>query len=158
MAIYMQVSGVIGDASQSSHTGWIPLQNVKLPTERPDVNTKPGNVTDRTTSAVDFKDVEITKFMDRASPDLMKWNIKGDTRTVTIEVCKEEGKRVLQLVLSNVILTNYDSDSDEEGKVEENISLDYTKIEYKYTAYNKDQTEADTYVASYDLETAAAPA
>ena len=60
MAVYMEVEGIKGDVSQKHHAGWIPLKEVRLPTERPDVNTAPGNVTDRTTSAVNFADVEIT--------------------------------------------------------------------------------------------------
>lgn len=154
MAVYMHVDGITGSASQSHHEGWISLQEMKLPTERPDVNTAPGNVTDRTTSAVDFKDIEITKYMDVASPGLMQWNIDGITRPVIIEVCKENGQRVLRLELSDVILTNYESTSDEEGKIEESIYLDYTKIIYNFQEYDKSGKPDKNQVIEYDLETA----
>ena len=165
MAVYMKcVEGVstkasinaeiVGNASQTDHKGWIPLNSVKLPTERDGVNTAPGNVTDRTTSQVDFKDVEITKAMDKASPDLMKWNISGATYEVTIEICKEDGQVVLQVVLSDVLLTNYDQESDEEGKVEENLALDFTKITMEFVSYKKNNEEDRRDTVIYDLETA----
>lgn len=148
------VDTIKGNASQSKHNEWIPLESVKLPTERPDVNTAPGNVTDRTTSQVDFKDIEIAKGMDKASVDLMKWNISGATYKVTIDICKEDGNSVLKIILYDTILTNYDSEADEEGKVSENLSLDYTKIEMVFMSYNKDNTPAQPSTVIYDLETA----
>lgn len=165
MAVYMQckkgksssitLKDVVGDASQKDHEGWVPLNSVKLPTERDGVNTAPGNTTDRTTSQVDFKDVEITKSMDKASPDLMRWNISGGTYEVIIHICKEDGLPVLKMTLEDVLLTNYDQESDEEGKVEENLSLDYTKIQMDFISYDKknEQVGKPSSVI-YDLTTA----
>lgn len=165
MAVYMKcVEGVatkasipaeiVGNASQTDHKGWIPLDSVRLPTEREGVNTAPGNVTDRTTSQVDFRDVEITKPMDMASCDLMKWNIAGATYKVLIDICKEDGLPVLQITLYDTLLTNYDQESDQDGKVEENLSLDYTKIKMNFVSYKKDNTKDRQDHVIYDLETA----
>lgn len=166
MAVYMKCeSGVTsgpmsinaeikGNASQKSHAGWIPLESVKIPTKREGVNTAPGNVTDRTTSQVDFEDVEISKSMDKASPDLMKWNISGATYKVTIDICKEDGQVVLQIILFDTLLTNYDSESDQEGKVSENLSMDFTKITMEFISYKKDNSEDRRDTVIYDLETA----
>lgn len=143
-----------GAASQAKHVGWITLTSVKLPTEREGVNTAPGKVTDRTTSQVDFKDVEISKRMDKASPALMGWNISGGTYKVTIDVCKEDGLHVLRMTLFNTLLTNYDSEADEEGKVEESLQMDYTKIIMEFNTYKKDNTIDKTTSVVYDLETA----
>jgi type VI secretion system Hcp family effector len=143
-----------GDASQKNHVGWISLQSVGLPTERAGVNTAPGNVTNRTTSQVDFKDVEIAKAMDKASPNLMKWNIAGATYKVTIDICREDGQVVLQMILFDTLLTNYNSQVDEEGKVTETLSLDYTKISLEFISYKKDNTENRRDTVIYDLETA----
>lgn len=146
MAVYMNVEGtktIKGTVTQKKHDGWIALNSVKLPTERPDVNTAPGKVTDRTTSQVDFKDIEISKRMDKASPELMQWNIDGSTHKVTIDICKEGGEVVLRMIMTDVILTNYDCEGDEEGKVEETLSLDYTKIQMDFTTYKADNTTPD---------------
>lgn len=143
-----------GNSSQKNHNEWIPLESVKLPTEREGVNTAPGNVTDRTTAQVDFKDIEITKAMDKASVHLMKWNIAGATYKVIIEICKEDGICVLRYTLFDTILTNYDSEADEEGKVTENLSLDYTKIQMDFMSYKKDNSPDGTASVTYDLETA----
>jgi len=158
MAVYMKVHGGAefeGDVSQKHHQKWIELKDMKLPTERPGVNTAPGNVTNRTTSAVDFTDVEISKYMDAASPGLMTWNIDGSTYDVTLELCRENGICVLQIILNDVILTNYETTSDEEGTVEETIALDYTRIEMNFTTFGKDNKPVgDPISCSYDLEQA----
>lgn len=166
MAVYMKckkgattgpmkiVAEIEGNVSQKDHAGWISLNSVKLPTKRENVNTAPGNVTDRTTSQVDFEDVEISKRMDKASPDLMKWNISGGTYEVTIDICKEDGQPVLQMILTDTLLTNYDSEGDEEGKVDETLNLDYTKIQMNFTTYKKDNTFDKKTTVVYDLETA----
>ena len=44
MAVYMMVEGkktIKGTVTQKKHDGWIALNSVKLPTERPDVNVTP---------------------------------------------------------------------------------------------------------------------
>lgn len=151
MKISPKISGTV---SQKHHAGWIALTSCKLPTEREGVNTAPGKVTDRTTTQVDFKDVEIAKTMDKASPDLMKWNISGATYKVKIAVCKENGEELLKLELSDTLLTNYDSDVDEEGKIEETLAMDYTKIAMTFTTYNKDSKADVPQTIVYDLETA----
>ena len=166
MAVYMKAESgkttsgtkiatkIEGNASQKDHVNWIPLESVKLPTKREGVNTAPGNVTDRTTSQVDFDDLEISKGMDKASPDLMKWNISGATYKVTIDICKEDGQKVLQIILYDTLLTNYDSECDESGKVSESLALDYTKISMEFISYKKDNTEDRRDTVIYDLETA----
>lgn len=156
MAVYMQVAGMKGDTSQKHHKDWIELKDLKLPTERPGVNTGPGNVTNRTTSAVDFTDIEISKYMDAASVDLMTWNIDGSTNDVTLDCCRENGIVVLQIRLKDVILTNYETTCDEEGTVEETIALDYTKIEMDFYTFDKqNKPTGNKKSCSYDLEQAA---
>jgi len=154
MAVYMKVGKIQGDVSQTQHKDWIPLKSLEVPTERPDVNTTPGNVTDRTTSQIQFEDIEVSKYTDKASPMLMIWNIEGTTEKVLIDVCKEDGDLVLRLTLQDTICTKYKSSSDEEGVVEETISLDFTKIEYKFQAYDKKNKPAATHSVGYDLERA----
>ena len=162
MAGYMNVESkkkgeFDGDVSQKHHAKWIELKDLKLPTERPGVNTSPGNVTNRTTSAVDFTDVEISKYMDAASPALMTWNIDGATHDVDLELCRENGVCVLHIKLYAVILTNYETTCDEEGTVEETIALDYTKIDMDFTTFDKNNEPQSGKGKSctYDLEQAA---
>ena len=58
------------------------------------------------------------------------------------------------MILFDTLLTNYDSESDEEGKVSENLSLDFTKISMEFISYKKDNTEDRRDTVIYDLETA----
>ena len=120
-----------GDSKFQDHQKWIVCENCTIPTTRPETQTTMGKVTDRTRANVDFDDVQLKKSMDMASPRLMRWNLSGDGRTVTIHFTDEK-EWYLSWKMMNTILTKLDIDADSEGTATETISLDFTKIEYKY--------------------------
>ena len=151
MGVFVKISGgrgdIAGDSKFTKHEGWIVCENCTIPTTRPETQTTMGKVTDRTRANVDFEDVQLKKSMDKASPLLMKWNLFGDGRTVTIHFTDEK-EWYLELVLHNTILTKLDIDADEEGAATETINLDFTKIEYKYRTK---QTDGKTYDAAVPM-------
>jgi len=122
---------VQGDSKHKTHQNWIVSENCTIPTTRPETQTKMGKTTDRTRASVEFEDVQVKKSMDSASPLLMEWNLYGDARQVTIHFTDEKDW-FLELVMHNTILTKLDIDADEEGTASETMSLDFTKIEYRY--------------------------
>jgi len=142
---------ISGDSKFSEHEGWIVCENCTIPTTRPDTQTTMGKVTDRTRANVDFEDVQLKKPMDKASPGLMRWNLYGDARTVTVHFTDEK-EWYLQLVLHNTILTKLDIDADSEGAATETISLDFTQVEYHYKTKQPDgKTYDDPTRMKYDI-------
>jgi type VI secretion system Hcp family effector len=153
MGVFVKVSGgrqngdVPGDSKFTKHEGWIVCQNCTIPTTRPETQTTMGKVTDRTRANVDFEDIQLKKSMDKSSPLLMKWNLWGDGRNVTIHFTDEK-EWYLELILENSILTKLDIDADEEGAATETLNLDFTKIHYRYRTK---QTDGKTYDAAVPM-------
>ncbi len=157
MAIYMQTTPPIqGGVSQSHHPNWVALKYCEFPCERPGVNTTPGKVVDRLRSAVDFPDITLRKDSDSASGDLMQWIINGETKAVTIHFCKEKGELILELKLTNVLVTSLRSTVNEDQQPEEEIKLDFTKIEMKFQSYDAANKPGRVTTKIYDLATASA--
>ncbi len=127
---------IAGDSKHGEHQNWIVCKSCTIPTERPEVQTTMGKVTDRTRAHLDFSDIQLKKSMDNSSPGMMKWNILGDGRRVKIHFTNAK-HWYLELELENCILTKLDIDADEEGTAEETLSLDFTKIHYRYRTVNE---------------------
>lgn len=155
MAVYMQVEGVDGSSTQAHHPNWIPIKYCEFPVERPGVNTTPGKVSDRLRSAVDFPDITMRKDADKASPKLMQWMINGQTKKVVIHFCKEKGDNILEITLYNTLITNLRATVNEDQQPEEELKLDFTKIDMKYSTYNSQNKFETAIPVTYDLSTAA---
>jgi type VI secretion system secreted protein Hcp len=156
MAVYMKVVGIEGGVTQSSHPKWIQINSCEMPVVRPGVNTTPGKVVDRLRSAVDFEDITLRKDGDISSGHLMKWMINGETKEVIIHFCKEKGDTILEVKLHNTLLTNYRYSMRADDPLEEELKLDFTKIEMVYTSYDAKNTKMKPFPVGYDLATAAA--
>jgi type VI secretion system secreted protein Hcp len=139
MGVFVKVEGpdIAGDSKFAKHENWIVCESCTIPTTRPEVQTTMGKVTDRTRANVDFEDIQLKKSMDTASPNLMVWNLEGSGRKVIIHFT-DENDWYLELVLTNTILTKLDIDADTEGAATETLSLDFTKIEYRYRTKEAD--------------------
>ncbi|MEZ5978994.1 MAG: type VI secretion system tube protein Hcp [Planctomycetota bacterium] len=154
MGVFMKVDagggreGIQGDSKFAKHEGWIVCESCTIPTTRPESQTTMGKVTDRTRANLDFEDMQVKKAMDKASPGLMRWNLYGDARTVTVHFTDEK-EWYLQLILKNVILTKLDIDADAEGAASETLSLDFTYIDYQYRTK---QPDGKTYDAAIKME------
>jgi type VI protein secretion system component Hcp len=159
MGVFMKVDkgggreDIQGDAKFKQHDLWIVCESCTIPTTRPETQTTMGKVTDRTRANVEFEDVQIKKSMDKASPGLMRWNLYGDARTVTIHFTDEK-EWFLQLILKNTILTKLDIDADEEGTATETMSFDFTYIDYQYKTKQADGKKYDAATKlEYDIST-----
>ncbi len=142
MGVFVQISGIEGDAQHKKHINWIVCESCTIPTTRPETQTTMGKVTDRTRANVDFEDVQLKKSMDKASPGLMKWNLKGDGRDVIVHFTDEQDW-YLQLTLKNTLLTKLDIDADSEGTATETLSLDFTYVKYEYRTKQPNGVEYD---------------
>jgi type VI secretion system Hcp family effector len=151
MGVFVSVTDIAGDAKFTKHEGWIVCESCTIPTTRPETQTTMGKTTDRTRANVDFEDVQLKKSMDKASPLLMSWNLRGDGRTVLIHFTDEK-EWYLELKLHTTILTKLDIDADQEGAATETLSLDFTKIEYRYRTKQTDGKKYDAATAIiYDI-------
>jgi type VI secretion system secreted protein Hcp len=156
MAIYMNVEGCPGSSSEANHPKWIPIKTCEFPVNRPGVNTKPGKVTDRLRSNVVFPQITVSKEADKASPNLMRWMVSGDTRLVLIHFCKEKGDPILQLTLKETLVVDLTASVTSDEQPTETLKLDFTKIEMSFYEYDAKNKRQDPQTVLYDLLTATA--
>jgi type VI secretion system secreted protein Hcp len=81
-------------------------------------------------------DLQIMKRTDKASPSLFKACATGKhIPTATLTVRKAGSKTpYLTITLKNVLVSSYQLGGSGGGKATESLSLNFTKIEYKYSA------------------------
>ncbi|HTF87364.1 MAG: type VI secretion system tube protein Hcp [Planctomycetota bacterium] len=155
MAVYMLVNGITGSSTESKHIDWIPIKSCTFPVDRPGVNTKPGKISDRLRSAVNFPAITLTKDADKSSPALMTWMVTGATKPVQIAFCKEKGDEILLMSLTDTLLTGLTATVNADEQPSEELKLDFTKIVMKFTTYNKENKFDKAIEVNYNLGTAA---
>lgn len=153
MPIYMEIDGVTGDVTAESHVDWIALHSVSWGSSR-GVTTS-GEVSHRTKSAVQIREVVITKDRDSSSGKLWREHLMGDPKTVKIDwvTTSAGGDIVFQtLKLTNALVSSFQASSHANDKPIEQFSFNFTEIEGTFYAMEQKGTKASKpFVQSYNL-------
>jgi type VI secretion system secreted protein Hcp len=158
MAAYLQYCAIKkGESKAKGHEGskgWIEVGSVQFGVGR-GINTRVGTSSKREASAPHVSEI-ITKLMDSTSPLLFQEGLIGKACTAKIDLVETGSDQLntcLELTLTNAMISGY-SVSSGGDRPSESISINFSKIEYKYTPYD-DQHKAGTAVpVTYDLITA----
>jgi len=157
MAIYMKIDGINGNVSAKGHENWIELQSVNFGASR-HIHSNTGHAFDREASKPTFHNITISKYSDISSSDLFTKMCEGKSISqIQIDVCHtdQELSPHLQYTLHNVIISQIsDVVTKSSGNPLENLSLNFTKIEKKFTPRNSQNQSQAPKSAGYDLETA----
>ena len=153
MPIYMKFDGVDGDVTAESHTGWIALHSVQWGSSR-NVTTS-GEASHRTKSAVQMREVVVTKDRDTSSGKLWREHLMGDPKTVEISwtVTSQGGETIYQsLKLTNVLVSAFSSSGHANDRPVEQLSFNFTEIEGTFYDMAHQGTKASKpFVQSYNL-------
>lgn len=133
---FMKIEGVEGESQDEKHKDWIDISSVQYGTTR----TIPAAGTPRAGGAVTFEDIQVTKWIDKSSPDLMLSVCRGKVfPKVEIEMVDRSAtsgtNTYLKYELTDVIVTGVKPTapaSDGQPMPSESVSLNFTKIEFKY--------------------------
>jgi len=169
MAMYMQIQGIDGDVTSKNYQNWINLEGFDFSVLRK-LNTQPGRIADREGSRPSVSEVVIQKRTDKSSPLLFSEACTGVAKpTVKIVFCTTSGSlsTYLEYTLSNVIISGYKIDASEttadgdhsgtHGQYpQEIVTLNFDKIEMKFTPYDDKHKAQSPIPAGYDLKQAAA--
>jgi type VI secretion system secreted protein Hcp len=84
-----------------------------------------------------FQDLSVTKYVDMASPDLLKSVAKGTHHGDATLIVRKAGDKPLEYIIiemKDVLITSYSTGgSGGEDRLTENISLNFDFFKYKYT-------------------------
>ena len=155
MAIYMKFGKIEGNATESDHKKWITLESMQWGVGR-GISTPTGAATNREASAPLVSEVTITKQMDASSTGLFLESLKGAKGTeVKIDLVQtgDPNRLFTRYTLSNVLVSGY-SVSTGGGQPTESISLNFTKIEFKYIPSAEENKQETPVTVGYDLSLA----
>jgi type VI secretion system secreted protein Hcp len=152
MPIYMHIDGIKGSVTEEAHKQWIDCGSLQFGVGRA-ISTRIGSGHNREASAPTISEITITKQQDESSIELFGLALGSkEGKTVKIDfVTTGESKNVyLQLELTNTLISGF-SISSGGDRPTESLSLNFTKIQEKWTPFT-DQNKAGTpVVKSYDL-------
>jgi type VI secretion system secreted protein Hcp len=135
MAIYMQMGGVPGTATDSDFTGWVVLTSVHWGIHV-DVSTTVGASGNRLSAGkITPSDVSMQKEFDLATVPLLKLAFAGtNTATATIAITQQatnSGAAYLTYTLTDVIVSSFNQGSGADGTPTDSFTLNFSKVEIK---------------------------
>ena len=153
MPIYMKFDGVDGDITAEGHEKWIDLLSVSWGSSRAVSTT--GEVSHRTKSAVQMREVVVTKDRDSASGKLWREHLMNDSKDVQIDwVTQSQGGSTIYqtLKLKHALVSSFSSSGHASDKPVEQLSFNFTEIEGTFFDMAQQGTKTSKpFVQSYNL-------
>lgn len=157
MPIYLQIDGIEGDATHEAHKNWTDISSLSWGVQR-QMNTLAGASQNREGTEPSVGQVTLTKISDRSTPKLITEAATGRTgKTAKIHLVTtgSPGDTYLDFILTNVLIAGYSIESGGDRPVE-TITLDFTKIQTRYTPSDSTNTSQGPVISSYDVATSKA--
>jgi type VI secretion system secreted protein Hcp len=159
MAAYIKYDAIKkGESLAEGHKGsdgWVEVGSVQFGCGR-GISSPVGTSSKREASAPNISEVVVTKLMDSTSPLFFQEALIGKAVKAQIDLVETGSDQLntyLEITLTNSMISGY-SVSSGGDRPSESITINFTKIEYKYTPYD-DQHKAGTPVpVTYDLASA----
>jgi type VI secretion system secreted protein Hcp len=152
MPIYMNYNNIAGDVTADGHAGWVELNSFQWGVGR-GISSPTGASADRESSAPSVSEVSITKDTDKSSTKLLNEALQGEGQTVQIDFCKTDQGNLevyLTLTLSDCMISGYSASSGGDNP-SESLSLNFTKVEYKYTNMTDTNAPGSPDTVTYDV-------
>ncbi|NHZ43718.1 MULTISPECIES: Hcp family type VI secretion system effector [Massilia] len=135
--VYLQLDGIKGESTDSSHKDWIECQSVSWEVLQPKsatASTGGGHTAERT----EHRDIVIAKLADLATPLLLQNCSSGKTLgKAKIEFLRADGQgdriKYFEIDLDNVIISSVAPTVSQGDILTESLSLKYSKVKWKYT-------------------------
>ncbi|GAA0611141.1 type VI secretion system tube protein Hcp [Paenochrobactrum glaciei] len=155
MGIYLNIEGAEGDASHEKHKKWIDVGSINFNISR-FITSKTGAIASREGSQPAFSDINLSKRYDKSSIKLKQIAASGlASKKVEIHFVTtgDPGETYLEITLSNVLMSNYTMNAAGAYMPEENFSLNFTEIEWKFTEFDAENNAKSPLVTGYNLAT-----
>jgi len=105
---------------------------------------------------VAVQDLSFTKYVDRSSPNLLNTCCTGKhypKATVTVRKAGDKPVEYLIITMTDVIVTSISTGgSGGEDRLTENVSLNFAKVEVKYTPQTKDGSAGAAVETGFNIE------
>jgi type VI secretion system secreted protein Hcp len=154
MPIYMNYDDkkIKGDVSADAYKDWIEVNSFQWGVGR-GISTPVGKDSDRESSAPSVSEITLTKIQDAGTIELLEAALHGEGVKVIIDFVKTDNKKLetyLSYTLEDVLISGY-SVSSGGDRPSESLSLNFTKIECKYTPMKSKNETGDPKSTTYSL-------
>jgi len=156
--MYLEIDGIKGESTDKTNKDKIEVMSWSHSFNQPQSpvrSTAGGGTVER----ANHSDFNFTKYLDIATPELLKHNWRGDhIKKATLTCYRDGGKggvvAYLKVTMDEVIISNVAISGGAGDIPVENISLSYGKVTYEYDPQDeKSGKKAGAKPASHDLKT-----
>jgi type VI secretion system secreted protein Hcp len=152
MPIYMQYGDIKGDVTAEGHKEWVEVGSFQWGVGR-GISSPVGGSKDRESSAPSVSEITVTKTQDIASPKLLEAACVGEGVKVKLDFTKtDKGKleTYIEVTLEECMISGFSMSSGGDRPIE-TLSLNFTKIEYRFTPMGTDGKPGSPETFKYDL-------
>lgn len=147
---FLKIDGVPGESTDDKHKGWIDIESFSWGASQSSATGGGGGGAGK----VSISDFSFTTSASKASPKLFEHVVTGKhIRDVTLQLCvageERESQCYLEIMLSDVLVSSYQSQGSSGEQPTEQISLNFSKIEFKYQPIGSSEAPVK---AGYDLK------
>ncbi len=155
MNVYLEIAGIPGESTDSTHTDWIDILSFEMEVIKPVSSIEEG----RQTGSSVHPPIIITKRLDVSTPKLMLKCCSGEVlSTVRIEFVQPAGNKIVfyKITLTNVIISSVrqSGTSTDDDVPSEEFTLDYGTIQWSYTEIDDQGDAGATTESQWDRVTA----
>lgn len=154
--MFLKLDGIDGESQKDKAQGWIELESFSWGTTNESLARHGSGMA---TGKADFAPIHIRKIVDKSSPKLFLACCQGThIKTGTLQIRQTTGANTtevyLQIDLDTATVDSYTLGQDGNGgKASEQVSLGYSKINYKYWPQGKDGKPGSVIPAGWDVTT-----
>ncbi len=142
MALFLKFASIEGDVETSGYEKWIQINSFQWGVGR-GIASPVGSSADREASHPSVSEVTISKDIDKATNKLLEDALGGEmnneAQIAYATTGKSEVKEFLRYILTNTAISGY-SVSSGGDRPSESLSLNFTKVEIKYTSLAVDDS------------------
>lgn len=152
--IFLKIDGIEGESLDSAHKNEISVLNWNWGiTQESSMHSGSGLGTGRAT----VSDLQFEHYIDRSSPNLMKYCLSGKHIPQAVLVMRKAGGsplEYLKVTMNDLIVSSVmpSGNSQSEENPREMIRLSFSKVKQEYTVQNQQGGSAGTITAGYDFK------
>lgn len=152
--IFLKINGIDGESQDSAHKNEIEVLvwdwNIE---QQSNMHAGSGGGAGKAT----VSDLSFEHYVDRASPNLMKYCLTGkhiDQATLVVRKAGGNPLEYLKLTMSDVIVTKVAprGAATDEARVRENVALSFSKVKQEYMVQNAQGGSGGAITAGYDIK------
>lgn len=152
--IFLKINGIDGESQDNDHKNEIEVLDWSWAIiQESNMHSGSGGGAGKAT----VEDLEFQHFVDRSSPNLMKYCLTGkhiDEAVLTVRKAGGNPLEYLKITMNDVVVTKVQpyGSSKESVRVNERVRLSFARVKQEYTVQNAQGGSGGAVTASYDIQ------